>query len=133
MFRSIFVATVCLLSSTYSFADIHVWTYNSQNCTISDVDNTIQINVAGTYGFRAWNNDPGNPVLQDIQDITINSAVTGAVTVRIAYSSAGGDGAEEIKAMDLKTGASTGRLMVLRCSGAIGRDAPIKADVLAAR
>ena len=67
---------LCATNST--LADIEVWEGDPADCDISDVFNTIQINEPGTYGFRAWD---GSSALEEIQSITVNSNVTGDVTV----------------------------------------------------
>jgi|GEM_PF-3806683 len=95
MLRHTLLSVFCLLGATCAFADIHLWEGNAANCTISDVDNTIQINYPGTYGIRAWN--PNTYALQALGDITIGPSVLGNVTIRIAYSDAGGPGATNIK------------------------------------
>jgi len=44
-----------LFATNSTRADIGVWEGNAGDCTLDHVNNKIQINVAGTYGFRAWN------------------------------------------------------------------------------
>jgi hypothetical protein len=60
MFNKTLVTYLGLFLVAGAFGDIVVWTNNANDCTIDDTENTIQINAAGTYGFRAWNGDPGN-------------------------------------------------------------------------
>ena len=109
---------LCTVSSTY--ADIEVWAGNAGDCDISHIDNTIDINEPGTYGFRAWNGNVGNPVLEDIQNITIDPNVDGDVTITIAYSSAGGDGAAKLWEGDLTHSTETITLSGLEISGNLG-------------
>ena len=94
MLRYTLLALICLAGATNSaLGDIYVWTENAEDCTIDHEDNTIQINEAGTYGFRAWD---GSSALQDIQLLEVNPAVTGDVTVTIAWDENGGNGAADL-------------------------------------
>jgi hypothetical protein len=117
MYRNLLLTASFLFYATCAFADVYVWTNNAANCTINDQDNTIQINVAGTYGFRAWNGDAGNPALENIQNITIASSVSGDVTVRIAYDSAGGNGAADVEKGNLTRAGRTIDLAALNIAG----------------
>lgn len=110
----------CLLCATNSTrADIEVWEGNPAHCTISDVNNTIQINEPGTYGFRAWNGDDENPALEDIQDITIDSGVDDEVTVMIAYNEYGDNGAVNLRQGNLTVDGYEVYLAGLEISGNI--------------
>ena len=88
MLRYTLISLFCLLGLTSgALADIYVWTENAGDCDIDDDNNTITINEPGTYGFRAW--DTVN-TLEEIRSITVNSNVTGDVTVTIAWDGRGG-------------------------------------------
>jgi hypothetical protein len=93
MFNKSFVACIGLFFVSGAFGNIVVWTNNAQYCEISDVNNTIQINAAGTYGFRG---ETGG-VLNEIAEITLGANVTGTVTVTIAYDANGGVGATNVE------------------------------------
>lgn len=109
MLRYTSIVLICLAGATNgALGDIYVWTENAEHCTIDDEDNTIEINEAGTYGFRAWN--PSTQALEEIQDLSVDSSVTGTVTVSIAYDAGGGDGATDIWELDLTAGSGTGNL-----------------------
>ena len=122
---SLSLMTLLVVTGT-AFGDIYVWEGSAANCTIDDGDNTIQINAAGTYGFRAW--DPGTQALEEIQDASVNSSVTGTVTVKIAYDSNGNDGATDIWELDLTAGSGTGNLAKLDISGDLGTVSTIVCD-----
>jgi hypothetical protein len=106
---------LCATNST--LANIYVWEGNPAHCTISHVDNTIQINVAGTYGFRAWN--PETEELEDLQNITIDSGVSGPVSVMIAYDEGGDNGAVNLRQGDLTVDGQEVYLGGLEISGSI--------------
>jgi len=120
MLRYTLLSLFCLLGMTSSApGDILVWTLNGEDCTIDDEDNTIQINEPGTYGFRAWNGNPESPVLEDIQNITIDSGVDDDVTVMIAYDDNGANGAVNLREGDLTVDGQDVYLAGVEISGSI--------------
>ena len=103
-----------------ALADIYVWTENDpEDYTVDHFNNTIEIEAAGTYGFRAWNGDDQNPVLEDMQNITIDSGVDGQVTVMIAYDQYGDNGAVNLRQGDLNVDGYDVYLAGLEISGSI--------------
>ncbi|MBU0641456.1 MAG: hypothetical protein KKB50_21560 [Planctomycetes bacterium] len=125
MSRWTVLSIYCVLCATSgTLADIHVWEGDPSDCTISDTFNTIQIDAAGTYGFRAWD---GIGTLEAIQWIRVQSGVTGTVTVKVAYSATGGNGATNVWEIDLSN-AGIGNIAELRISGDLGDVDDIVAD-----
>ena len=120
MLRYTLLATFWLLSATCAFGDVLVWDGIAGNCTINDENNTITINEPGTYGFRAWD---GSSALEEIQSITVNSTVTGDVTVTIAWDEYGGDGATDVWTGNLTHGTYAVYLAGLEISGSLGTTA----------
>jgi hypothetical protein len=117
MLRYTILALICLAGPTNSaLGDVYVWTENAEDCTIDHEDNTIQINEAGTYGFRAWD---GSSELEEIRSITVDSGVTGDVTVTIAWDQYGGNGAADLWTGDLTHATYAVYLAGLEISGSI--------------
>ena len=121
--RMIAVFTYILCITCGAHAEIVVWD-GIGGCNPNHIQNTVEITQAGSFGFRAERDGQ----LAEIQNIWINSNVTGDVKVTIAYDENGGAGATQIWEMDLKTGESTGYLMRVNCEGAIGQENKIMAD-----
>jgi hypothetical protein len=127
MLRHSVLYLLCLLGLTsHALGDIYVWQGDAGDCTIDHFYNTIQINAAGTYGFRAWN--PSTQALEEIQDLTVDASVTGTVTVSVAYDAGGGDGATDIWELDLTAGSGTGNLDDLDISGDLGTVSTVVCD-----
>jgi len=98
------LAACCLLCTTSAaVANIYVWEGIAAHCTLDHDNNTITINEAGTYGFRAFDpNDPNDPNdVLSIQDIDVDPNVAGDVTVTIAWDQYGGNGAADLWTGDL--------------------------------
>ena len=96
MLRITAIAVACVFCTVgAAFADIEIWDGDDIDPppTIDHDLNTIEIEAAGTYGFRAWD---GDAALEEIRSITVDSGVTGAVTVTIAWDEYGGDGATDV-------------------------------------
>ena len=120
MLRRTLLTVCCLMGATCAFADIHVWEGSADDCTIYHDNNTITINEPGTYGFRAWDTVD---TLEEIQSITVNSNVTGDVTVTIAWDEYGGDGATDLWEGNLTHGTYAVELAGLEISGSLGTTA----------
>jgi hypothetical protein len=121
------VITCAFCAAAASFGDIEIWAGGgiTPPPTINHTLNTIEIEAAGTYGFRAWD---GVDTLEAIQNITVDSGVTGNVTVTIAYDAGGGDGATNVWQIDLTGGSGTGALAGLEISGNIATIGDVTCD-----
>ncbi len=126
MLRCTLLSLFCVLGVTSgAFGEIYVWQGDAEDCTLDHEDNTIQINEAGTYGFRAW--DPATEELEAIQWIRAQIGVSGTVTVKIAYDAGGGAGATDVWEIDLSN-ATTGTLAKLEITEDLGQTNGVTVD-----
>jgi hypothetical protein len=73
MLRITAITVTCVFCTVgAAFAEIEVWAGGDiiPPPTIDHDENTIEIEAAGTYGFRAWD---GDAALEEIQSITVDS------------------------------------------------------------
>jgi len=119
MLRIAAIAIACVFCTVgAAFADIEIWAGGdiTPPPTINHDFNTIEIEAAGTYGFRAWD---GVDTLEEIQSITVDSGVTGDVTVTIAWDENGGNGAADLWTGNLTHATYAVDLAGLEISGGI--------------
>ncbi|MGE0482171.1 MAG: hypothetical protein AB7Q17_17055 [Phycisphaerae bacterium] len=106
--------------STHITADLCLWSGDSGNVSITGT--SAVINAAGTYKFEAVTTCGSSNTLANIGNITIDSSVTGTVTVYIeSRSDNNTPGAANVGSINLtNTSGVTGDLAELRITGDLG-------------
>ncbi|MGE0480161.1 MAG: hypothetical protein AB7Q17_06775 [Phycisphaerae bacterium] len=120
MSRISIIAAAFLACSLNARADICLWSGTPGNVSI--VGANVEILAAGTYKFEAVTSCGSSTTLADIGAITINSSVTGTVTVYIESRSDNNTaGAVNVGSINLtNTSGVTGELAELRITGDLG-------------